>query len=55
MDTMNLKIQIIKKIFLNYCIFLAYHNDEIKVVAFKNAPNILKLTSLDIQKNIVSI
>lgn len=52
MDSMNLKIQIIKEIFLNHCIFLADRNDEIKVVAFKNAPDGLKLTSPDIQKNI---
>lgn len=38
--------------FLESLYFLADRNDEIKVVAFKNAPDGLKLTSPYIQKNI---
>jgi len=41
--------------FLKLLHFLAYHNDEIKAITFKNAPKNLKLTSTDIQKDIVSV
>ena len=35
--------------------FLADHNDDIKVITLKNAPKNLKLISLDIHKDFVSI
>ncbi|XP_052176606.1 uncharacterized protein LOC127790915 [Diospyros lotus] len=41
--------------FLEPLNFLADHNDEIKAVAFKNAFENLKLTSPDIQKDIISV
>ncbi|CAN6575550.1 unnamed protein product [Malus baccata var. baccata] len=39
--------------FLELLKFLAYHNEGIKDVVFKNAPENLKLTSPDIQKDLV--
>ena len=40
--------------FLELLQFLSDHNDDIKAVTLKNAPENLKLTSPDIQKDIVS-
>ncbi|KAL5577492.1 hypothetical protein UlMin_019191 [Ulmus minor] len=40
--------------FLELLNFLADHNEEVRVVALKNAPEKLRLTSLKIQKDIVS-
>ena len=40
--------------FLELLQFLSDHNDDIKAVTLKNAPENLKLTSPDIQKYIVS-
>ncbi|XP_031287121.1 zinc finger MYM-type protein 1-like [Pistacia vera] len=40
--------------FLELLQFLANHNEDYNAVAFKNAPNNLKLTSPEIQKDIVS-
>ncbi|XP_028122538.1 uncharacterized protein LOC114319683 [Camellia sinensis] len=40
--------------FLEHLKFLANHNEDIKVVALSNAPQNLKLTSPDIQKDIVN-
>ena len=39
--------------FLKFIRFLAYHNEDIKVVTLKNAPEILKLTTPEIQQDIV--
>ena len=41
--------------FLELLQFLSDHNDDIKAVTLKNAPENLKLTSPDIQKDIVSV
>uniref|UniRef100_A0A803Q0Z3 TTF-type domain-containing protein n=1 Tax=Cannabis sativa TaxID=3483 RepID=A0A803Q0Z3_CANSA len=41
--------------FLELLHFLVDHNDDIKVVALKNAPRSLKLTSSDIQKDIARV
>ncbi|XP_028052398.1 zinc finger MYM-type protein 1-like [Camellia sinensis] len=41
--------------FLELLNFLADHNDDVKVVALSNAPQNLKLTSSDIQKDIVDV
>ncbi|XP_028124415.1 zinc finger MYM-type protein 1-like [Camellia sinensis] len=41
--------------FLELLKFLTDHNEDVKVVALSNAPQNLKLTSLDIQKDIVNV
>ncbi|XP_028061892.1 uncharacterized protein LOC114265320 [Camellia sinensis] len=41
--------------FLELLKFLADHNEDVKVVALSNAPQNLKLTSPDIQKDIVNV
>ncbi|XP_031267113.1 zinc finger MYM-type protein 1-like [Pistacia vera] len=41
--------------FLELLQFLANHNEDYNAVAFKNAPDNLKLTSPEIQKDIVSV
>ncbi|KAJ9558445.1 hypothetical protein OSB04_013059 [Centaurea solstitialis] len=41
--------------FLELLQFLADHNESVKAVTFKNAPSNLKLTSPDIQKDIVNV
>ena len=48
---MNPRIQVIKETSLN---FLDYHNEDIKDVVLKNVPENLKLTSPEIQKDIVT-
>ncbi|XP_028065772.1 uncharacterized protein LOC114268755 [Camellia sinensis] len=50
----NLKIQVIGN-FLELLKFLADHNEDVKVVTLSNAPQNLKLTSPDIQKDIVNV
>ena len=40
--------------FLELLKFLADHNEDIKAVTLKNTPSFLKVTCLDIQKDIVS-